>query len=70
MSKPIQPELLPPDRTTSTIVISGPDLAGTEQRLRAMGAVILGFSVKGSTYALSVILPPRHSIEQVKEGRQ
>jgi hypothetical protein len=48
-----QPDLIPPDPTTSTLTVSGSDLARTEQRLRDLGAVVLGFSVKGSTYTTS-----------------
>jgi hypothetical protein len=59
----MQPDLIPPDRTTTQITVVGVDLAATERRLLDMGAVLLGFSVKGSTYLLNVILPPGEMIE-------
>ena len=63
MNQPTQPDLFQPEHATSKIVVSGSDLAATEQRLRDIGAVLLGFNVKGSTYTLSVIMPPGELIE-------
>jgi hypothetical protein len=65
-----QPDLIPPDHAISTIVVNGIDLAQTEQRLRDLGAVVLGFSVKGATYTLRVLLPPGEMLEQILEGKR
>jgi hypothetical protein len=58
MKQPDQPDLPLPEPTTTTLTVKGEDLERTEQRLRDLGAVILGFSVKGSIYTLTIILPP------------
>jgi hypothetical protein len=65
-----QPDLIPPDPTTSTLTVAGADLERTERHLREIGAVLLGFSVRGSTYTLNVIMPPGEMIEQILEGRR
>jgi len=58
MNQPEQPELIPTRRTVATITVAGADMATTEKHLRDIGAVLLGFSVKGGTYTLQVSLPP------------
>jgi hypothetical protein len=60
-----QPDLIPMERTTANVTVTEDQLAATANRLRALGAVILGFSVKGSSYTLSVILPPGEVLEQL-----
>jgi hypothetical protein len=67
MKQPTQPELLPPHRGTDTITVPGTDLAATEKRLREIGAVVLGFSVKGATYTLKVIMPPGEMLAKALE---
>jgi hypothetical protein len=64
--KATQPDLIPPEHTTTKITVAGADLAATEERLKDMGAVLMGFSVKGSNYTLSVILPPGEMIEAME----
>ena len=58
MNTPSQLELIPTRRTVATITVAGPELASTVERLKAVGAIVPGFSVKGATYKLQVILPP------------
>jgi hypothetical protein len=53
-----QPDLIPTERTTTTLPVKGSDLERTEKRLLDIGAVLLGFSVKGSIHTLTIILPP------------
>ena len=62
MRDPIQPELLP-ERTVTTIAVAAVDIVRTEQRLRQIGAVLLGFSVTASAYTLQVIMPRGEIIE-------
>ena len=57
MNQPEQPELIPTQRTVATITVAGADMATTEKHLRDIGAVLLGFSVKGGTYKLNLIVP-------------
>ena len=58
MNTPGQLELVPTRRAVATVTVAGPELASTVERLKAVGAIVLGFSVKGATYTLQVILPP------------
>lgn len=58
MNTPDQLELIPTRRTVGTITVAGAEMATIEKHLRDIGAVLLGFSVKGATYTLQVILPP------------
>ena len=58
MNTPGQLELIPTRRTVATITVAGADMATIEKHLHDIGAVLLGFSVKGATYKLQVILPP------------
>ena len=62
MRDPIQPELLP-ERTVTTITVAAVDIVRTEQRLRHIGGVLLGFSVTASAYTLTVIMPPGEILE-------
>ena len=57
------------DRTVETITVRGCHLEATTERLKAIGAVVLGFSVKGASYTLSVIMPPAVEIERAMEER-
>ena len=58
MSTPSQLELIPTRRTVATLTVAGADMATIEKHLHDIGAVLLGFSVKGATYKLQVSLPP------------
>ena len=58
------PELFP-ERTVQTITVAAVDIQRTEQRLRDVGAVLLGFSVTASTCTLKVIMPPGEIIEAI-----
>ena len=58
MNTPSQLELIPTRRTTGTLTVAGPEFASTVERLKAVGAIVPGFSVKGGIYKLQVILPP------------
>lgn len=58
-----------PQRTVETITVDAADIAATEARLRDIGAVVLGFSLKAGIYTLTVIMPPREMIE-AQEGQQ
>jgi hypothetical protein len=53
-----QPDLFPePSSSCASITVQGMELGTATKRLRELGAVVLGFSVKGSTYTIDVILP-------------
>ena len=52
-----QPDLFP-DLAMTTFTVTGMDLGTACDRVRAMDGVILGITVKGATYSLSVLLPP------------
>ena len=58
MSTPSQLELIPTRRPVATITVAGAEMATIEKHLHDIGAVLLGFSVKGATYKLQVTLPP------------
>ena len=58
-----QPELIQLTPTATTITATGLEFGPTVQRLRDMGAVILGFSAKGATYRIRVLLPPGVMLE-------
>ncbi len=57
------------DSDITTITVNRTALPRTLARLQALGAVMLGFSVRGSTYTLNVVLPPAGELERaIEEG--
>jgi hypothetical protein len=70
MNETTQPDLIPMDRTTTTLTVRGSDLDRAERQLRDIGAVLLAVSVKGSTYTIKISLPPGATIEQAPSRGQ
>jgi hypothetical protein len=67
MKQPVQPELFQTKPTTTTITVAGADLERAAARVRELGGVVLGFSVKGATYTLKVVLPPGETLAPVED---
>ena len=57
-----QPDQSQITRTITTLTVAGADLARATERIRELGGTVLGFSVKGATYTLKVILPPGETL--------
>ena len=66
MKQPTQPDLFPRERTPTKLTMAGADLERTAARVRELGGVILGISVKGATYTLKVVLPPGETLAPVE----
>ena len=62
-----KPDLLPAHPTTTTLTVAGADLARATERIRELGGTVLGFSVKGATYTLKVVLPPGETLAPVED---
>jgi hypothetical protein len=62
-----QLDLIPEPSPCQQITVSGYEFPATVQRLRDLGAVILSFGSKGSTYTLNVILPDGLTLERAME---
>jgi len=60
---PKQLELLP-QRTATNITVREADLEATLACVRALGAILLCFSVRGGSYTLNVILPPGERVAE------
>jgi hypothetical protein len=63
MKQPTQPELIPPERKTTTISVNGCDMERAERELLTASAVILSANVRGASYTLTLILPPGKMFE-------
>jgi hypothetical protein len=50
-----------------TIVVSSSELEPTCRKVRALGGVVLGMSVRGATYTLSVSLPDGAALAEAME---
>ncbi len=58
-----------PDSNAETITIPAEHIEATLARLKALGGVLLGFSVQGNTYLCTVIMPPAQDIERAMEDK-
>jgi hypothetical protein len=62
-----QPKLPLPQRTITMLTVAGADLPRATERIRELGGTVLGFSVKGATYTLKLVLPPGETPAPVED---